>query len=107
MIAILKPEVTDKQIENLSQWIRRQGLEVHLSRGKFQTILGLVGDTSKIDDELLGSLDIVESVRRISDPFKNANRKVHPDDTVIPVGNTTVGGQDFTLIAGPCSVESA
>ncbi len=106
MIAILKSNVTEAQIENLSRWIKNQGLDVHLSRGQYQTILGLVGDTSKIDKELLESLEIVESVRRISEPFKSANRKFHPDDSVISVGNTTVGGKDFTVMAGPCSVES-
>ncbi len=106
MIAILKQNVTEAQIENLSRWIRKQGLEVHLSRGQYQTILGLIGDTSKIDKELLESLDIVDAVRRISEPFKSANRKFHPDDSVISVGNTTVGGHDFTVMAGPCSVES-
>ncbi len=106
MIAILKDNVTEAQIESLSAWIRRQGLDVHLSRGRYQTILGLIGDTSRIDDELLGSLDIVEAVRRISEPFKSANRKFHPDDSIIPVGNTSVGGLDFTVMAGPCSVES-
>ena len=70
------------------------------------TVIGLVGDTSKIDADLVESLAIVDSVKRISEPFKSTNRKFHPDDTVIPVGNTTVGGKDFTIMAGPCSVES-
>ena len=106
MIAVLKAGTTDKQIENLSAWIKSQGLEVHLSRGSVHTVLGLVGDTAKIDAELLESLDIVDSVKRISEPFKSANRKFHPDDSVISVGNTTVGGKDFAIMAGPCSVES-
>lgn len=106
MIAVLKPGTTDRQIENLSAWIRSQGLDVHLSRGSVHTVLGLVGDTAKIDEELLASLDIVDSVKRISEPFKNANRKFHPDDTVIQVGQTSVGGNNFSVIAGPCSVEN-
>ena len=106
MIAVLKLGTTEKQIESLRQWIESQGLKVHLSKGEFQTIIGLVGDTSKIDEELLGSLDIVESVKRISEPFKSANRKFHPDDTIVKVGDTSVGGNIFSVMAGPCSVES-
>ena len=106
MIAVLKPGTSDAQIENLSSWIKLQGLDVHLSRGSLHTVIGLVGDTTKIDAELLESLDIVESVKRISEPFKSANRKFHPDDSVISVGNTSVGGNIFAIMAGPCSVES-
>ena len=106
MIAVLKMGTTEQQIENLTRWIKSQGLDVHISNGQEHTILGLVGDTSKIDADLLGSLEIVESVKRISEPFKSANRKFHPDDTVINVGDTSVGGNIFAFIAGPCSVES-
>jgi len=106
MIAVLKTGTTDLQIENLSSWIKLQGLDVHISRGSVHTVIGLVGDTAKIDAELLESLDIVDSVKRISEPFKSANRKFHPDDSVISVGNTSVGGNIFSVIAGPCSVES-
>ncbi|MBE6531650.1 MAG: 3-deoxy-7-phosphoheptulonate synthase [Ruminococcaceae bacterium] len=106
MIAVIKKGTSDKQLENLTSWLRAQGLDIHLSRGSTHTIVGLVGDTSKIDAELLESLEIVESVKRISEPFKSANRKFHPDDTVINVGNTSVGGDIFAIIAGPCSVES-
>ena len=106
MIAVLKPGTTEQQIENLTDWLKAQGVDVHISHGSMHTVLGLVGDTSKIDADLIESLSIVDSVKRISEPFKSANRKFHPDDTVIPVGNTTVGGKDFTIMAGPCSVES-
>ena len=106
MIAVLKQGTTDAQIENLSAWLKTQGLDVHISKGSVHTVLGLVGDTAKIDGDLLESLEIVESVKRISEPFKSANRKFHPDDSIITVGNTTVGGKDFAIMAGPCSVES-
>ncbi len=106
MIAVLKPQTTDKQIESLSSWLRAQGLDVHISRGTTHTVIGLIGDTSKVDEDLLGSLEMVQSVKRISEPFKSANRKFHPDDSVIKVGNTSVGGKDFAIMAGPCSVES-
>ena len=106
MIAVLKTGTSDKQIEKLTGWIEAQGLTVHLSKGEFQTIVGLVGDTSKIDEDLLRSLDIVETVKRISEPFKSANRKFHPDDSIISVENTSVGGNIFAVMAGPCSVES-
>ena len=106
MIAVLKQGTTDKQIENLSSWLKTQGLDVHISKGKTHTVIGLVGDTAKVDAELIESLDIVDSVKRISEPFKSANRKFHPDDSIITVGNTSVGGMDFAIMAGPCSVES-
>ena len=106
MIAVLKQGTTDAQLENLSAWLKGQGLDVHISKGAVHTVVGLVGDTAKIDAELLESLDIVDSVKRISEPFKSANRKFHPDDSVITVGNTSVGGDIFAVMAGPCSVES-
>ena len=106
MIAIIRQGTSREQIEKLTHWIEAQGLSVHLSTGEFTTIVGLIGDTSKIDEDLLRSLDIVEAVRRISEPFKSANRKFHPDDSVINVENTSVGGDVFAVMAGPCSVES-
>ncbi len=106
MIAVLKQGTTDKQIENLSSWLRSQGLDVHISKGTEHTVLGLIGDTAKIDADLIESLEIVDSVKRISEPFKSANRKFHPDDSVIEVGGTSVGGDIFAIMAGPCSVES-
>jgi len=106
MIAVLKKETNEAQIKSLTDWIESLGLQVHLSRGEYQTIVGLVGDTSRVDEDLLISLDIVETVKRISEPFKSANRKFHPDDTVVKVGNTSVGGDTFAVMAGPCSVES-
>ena len=106
MIAIIRQGTSKEQIEKLTHWIEAQGLSVHLSTGEFTTIVGLIGDTSKIDEDLLRSLDIVEAVRRISEPFKSANRKFHPEDSVINVENTSVGGDIFAVMAGPCSVES-
>lgn len=106
MIAVLKTGTTDKQIDSLSVWLKAQGLDVHVSKGNEHTVIGLIGDTSKIDPELLESLEMVDSVKRISEPFKSANRKFHPDDSVIKIGNTSVGGNVFAVIAGPCSVES-
>ncbi|MCL1851831.1 MAG: 3-deoxy-7-phosphoheptulonate synthase [Peptococcaceae bacterium] len=106
MIAVLKPSATKEQIDSLTAWLEERGLAVHVSKGETYTVLGLIGDTSKIDTELLGSLEMIDSVKRISEPFKNANRKFHPDDSVIEVGNLKIGGHDFQIIAGPCSVES-
>ncbi len=106
MIAILKRGTTPEQTEHLIQWLKHMDLEVHVSEGKEFTILGLVGDTSRVDMELLNSLEIVENVRRVSEPFKQANRKFHPNDSVISCGNVKIGGGYFAMIAGPCSVES-
>ena len=90
MIAVLKQGVTEKQRESLINWFETLGLSVHVSEGEFHTVLGLIGDTSKVDIELIEGLDIVETVTRISDPFKSANRKFHPDNSVIRAGNTLV-----------------
>ncbi|MBN1776655.1 MAG: 3-deoxy-7-phosphoheptulonate synthase [Clostridiales bacterium] len=106
MVAVLKPGVPQEKIDNLTEWFKTRNLEVRVIVGQYHTILGLIGDTSGIDVELLRSLDIVESVKRISEPFKSANRKFHPDDTVISIGGLKIGGGHFQFIAGPCSVES-
>ena len=105
MIAVLKPNVSDQQMQTLITWFKGRGLDVHVSKGKFQTILGLIGDTSQVDIDLLNGLEIIESVKRISEPFKNANRKFHPDDTVVDIAGYKIGGGNFQIIAGPCSVE--
>ncbi len=106
MIAVIKQGATQEQVDNLITWIRGKGLEVNYSRGSQETILGLIGDTTRIDAELLESMDIIESVTRVSEPFKLANRKFHPDDTVVHVApGVDVGGGAFQVIAGPCSVE--
>jgi len=107
MIAVLKKGVSDQQIENLSNWFKDKGLNVHISKGEYCTIIGLLGDTSKIDVDLLEGLEIIESVKRISEPFKSASRQFHPDDTVINIGKMKLGGGNFQIIAGPCSVESS
>ena len=106
MIAVLKHGTTDQQTEHLVAWLRGMNLDVHISKGQDITILGLIGDTSRIDMDLLGSLEIVDSVKRVSEPFKQANRKFHPADTVVSVGDVKIGGGHFAMIAGPCSVES-
>ena len=106
MIAILKHGTTTEQTDHLISWLRRMNLDVHVSEGAEVTILGLIGDTSRVDMELLGSLEIVESVKRVSEPFKQANRKFHPNDTIVQAGNVKIGGGYFVMMAGPCSVES-
>lgn len=106
MIAVLRHDTTPSQIQHLIDWLKNMNIDVHISEGKEVTILGLIGDTSRVDMELLGSLDIVESVRRVSEPFKQVNRKFHPMDTVVQIGNVKIGGGNFAMIAGPCSVES-
>ena len=106
MIVILKENPNQLQVDSLMNWLRSKDIEIHTSVGEHQTVLGLVGDTSKLDMDLLLALDIVEDVKRIQEPYKNANRKFHPEDTVIEVGGTKIGGGNLTLIAGPCSVEN-
>ncbi len=106
MILVLKRHPDEKQLDSLLEWLHGMGLETHLSQGSYQTVLGLVGDTSRVDIDLVRSLEIVEDAKRIQEPYKNANRKFHPDDTVIDVGGHKIGGGHFQIIAGPCSVES-
>lgn len=106
MITVLKSGATQEQTEKLIHWFESQNLKVHISTGESYTILGLIGDTSVLDADLIESLDIVESVKRISEPFKAANRKFNPENKVITIGNTNVGDGNFALIAGPCSVEN-
>ena len=106
MIVALKPGVQKEKQDQLIDWLKGMGLDIHISTGEYQTILGLIGNTEKIDTELIESLDIVDSVKRVSETFKCCNRKFHPDDSVITVGEAKIGGGNFCLIAGPCSVET-
>ena len=106
MIVVLKRGVGQDKREQLISWLKNQGLGVHISEGDYQTVLGLIGDTGRVDMDLIGSLDIVDSVKRVTEPFKCCNRKFHPDDMVVEIGNVKVGGGNFCMIAGPCSVES-
>jgi len=106
MIAVVKRGSDEQQIASLLSWFHSRGLKTHVSVGEFQTIIGLIGDTSQVDIDLLEGLEIVESVKRISEPFKNANRKFHPEDTVVDISGLKIGGGHFQVIAGPCSVES-
>ena len=108
MIIALKKGIRAEEQARLLQWLENQGVRTHISEGEFQTIIGLVGDTTRIDMDLIRGLEFVDNVTRISEPFKKANRKFHPEDTVVRVKNCTAafGGGNFGLIAGPCSVES-
>ncbi|MCR4875001.1 MAG: 3-deoxy-7-phosphoheptulonate synthase [Clostridia bacterium] len=106
MIIIVKQDYEKEQLDSLTKWIKSQGVKIDVSKGDKNLILGLVGDTSKIDIDLIRSLDIVENVKRIQEPFKLANRKFHPQDTIVDVCGHKFGGNNFQLIAGPCSVES-
>ena len=106
MIVVLKHGVSEEKKAQLISWLESLGLRVHISNGEFQTVLGLIGDTTSVDFDLVGSLEIVDSVKRVTEPFKCCNRKFHPEDLVVEVGDVRVGGGHFALIAGPCSVES-
>jgi 3-deoxy-7-phosphoheptulonate synthase len=110
MIAVLKSGVSELQKNSLIKWLEAQGVGIHLSEGQYQTIIGLIGDTSRIDIDLLNGLEIIDHVTRISDPFKCANRRFHPNDTIVEIGSgenmVKIGGGNFAIIAGPCSVES-
>ena len=106
MIVILKHDPNREQLDSLVSWLQSKHIDIHTSVGQSNTILGLVGDTSQVDMDLISALDIVEDVKRVQEPYKNANRKFHPEDTVVQVGPTQIGGGNLTIMAGPCSVES-
>lgn len=106
MIVILKHDARQEQIEKLKHFLVNLGLRLDESKGDHSTILGLIGDTTLVDADLISSLDAVESVRRIQEPYKKANRKFHPEDTIVDCGGVPVGGGMFQIIAGPCSVET-
>ena len=108
MIVIVNSQAKEDKFNELLHWIEGQNLRTHISRGDFTTIVGLIGDTSKISEDELKRFDIVRDVKRVTEPFKQANRKFHPKDSVIEVGaaHLKVGHGSFALIAGPCSVES-
>ena len=106
MLAILKAGVTEEQISCLVSWLRHMDLEVRISHFGDTPILALIGDVSRVDGDLLASMEMVDSVQYLKEPFIQANRKFHPQDTVVTVGDVSIGGGHFALIAGPCSVES-
>ncbi len=106
MIIVIKKDKANKQADDLIRWIRSLGLDVFRSEGESSEIIGVIGDTSKVDIGMINALDIVESVTRVQEPYKNANRKFHPQDTVVDVAGHKFGGDNFQIIAGPCSVES-
>ncbi len=111
MIAVIKNTATDDQLDHFVSWVEAKGLRTNISKGENEIIIGLIGDTTAVDPFLLESMDIVERVQRVTESFKKANRKFHPEDTVVTIGEGTVaepvkiGGGNFAVMAGPCSVE--
>ena len=106
MIVVLKPGVAPEKKQRLIRWLEGQGVHVQVSEGEFQTVLGLIGDTTHVDMELVGSLDIVDQVSRVTETFKCCSRKLHPEDLVVDVSGVRIGGGHFVMIAGPCTVET-
>lgn len=106
MIVVLKQNPDPVKLEKLSSQLRDMGLTLHFSQGVHTSLIGLVGDTSKVDMEMLGANELVETVKRVSEPYKAANRKFHPQDTIVNVNGCKIGEGFFSVIAGPCSVET-
>lgn len=108
MIIVLKPSATEEQITKFTNMLKESyDVKVNKWDGVLSTVLGLIGDTTKIDIEYIDAQDIVENVKRVQEPYKKANRKFHPDDTVIKINdNVTIGDGSLHIMAGPCSVES-
>ena len=106
MVVVMKPGTSQKDIEKLAEQFQRQGLQVGVTNGVGCTILGLVGDTTQIDINKISTNEQVERVMRVSEPYKRANRKFHPEDSRVKIGSAAIGAGSFSVIAGPCSVES-
>ena len=106
MVIILKEHANKGEVEKLLHDIQDLGLNTHMIEGEQSSIIGLIGDTTKINADDISANEVVEAVRRVQEPYKLANRKFHQDDTVIDVEGTKIGGTNFQIIAGPCSVES-
>ena len=106
MIIVIKQNADEAQVENLKSLLLSRNITPHVSKGSLQTIIGCVGDVAHLDPDLIEALDGVESVQRIQEPYKSANRKFHPEDTVVEAGGVKIGGGNFAVVAGPCSVES-
>lgn len=106
MILVLKSNPEKEKVDSLIKMLGEKGLSANVSEGESHTIIGLIGDTSRLPVDLISALDIVESVTRVSEPFKAANRKMHPENTIVDVNGVKIGEGFFQVIAGPCSVES-
>ncbi|MBQ7555135.1 3-deoxy-7-phosphoheptulonate synthase [bacterium] len=106
MIILIKQGAEKSQVDNLINWLKAHNIDPHISVGSHETLIGCVGDVAHLDIDLVSALDVVASVQRVGDPYKAANRKFHPDDSIIDCGGPKIGGGNFQVIAGPCSVES-
>jgi 3-deoxy-7-phosphoheptulonate synthase len=106
MIILIKKGADEAQVENLKALLKSRNVEPHVSKGALQTLIGCVGDVAHLDPSLIEALDVVESVQRIQEPYKAANRKFHPENTAIDCSGVKIGAGHFGVIAGPCSVES-
>lgn len=106
MIITVKNGADEKELDNLLAWLGKQGVSVNVEPNAGRIVIGVFGNVSEIDEDLLKSMEIVESVTRVTEKYKLTNRKFHPENTVVPVGDKTIGGENYAFIAGPCSVES-
>lgn len=106
MIITVKNGADEKELDNLLAWLGKQGVSVNVEPNAGRIVIGVFGNVSEIDEDLLKSMEIVESVTRVTEKYKLTNRKFHPENTVVPVGDKTIGGGNYAFIAGPCSVES-
>lgn len=106
MIIVMKPNAKKSSIQEILHIIEKNGLEAHLSDGKEVTIIGVVGDKNKLKEQNLEVFEDVDKVMEVTESYKLSNRKFHPKSSVIKVGNTTIGGDEFVIMSGPCAVEN-
>lgn len=106
MIIVFKPQAQEKEVKRVLDKVERLGLKTHISQGENTLVVGLVGDTTRIDPKRIEVEESVDRIVKVSEPYKLANRMFHPEDTIVDVSGVLVGNDHLTLIAGPCSVES-
>ena len=106
MIIVLKQDAPKDKIHEFCTELEGMGLQINDSKGSESHILGLIGDTKAVAESWVLANPVVETCRRVTEPYKKANRKFHPDDSVIDVDGVKIGGGNFAVIAGPCSIES-
>lgn len=106
MIIVMKPTASKESVERVIKCLKAKGLQIDEIVGTQKTVLGLVGDTAAVDEELLQSYDCIEKVMRVQEPYKRASRAFHPEDSVIDVSGVPMGGRKLAVIAGPCSIET-
>ena len=106
MIIVLKPQATREQTNSILSILEKDGFRHNYIEGANQTVIGIIGDTTKLDEDSFRTYDFIEDIKRVSEPYKLANRKMHPENSIYNIAGREVGEGTFNVIAGPCSIET-